>query len=143
MKHSHQNKTQTNNTLRKWLVDYTSTSMKTSRFSSVLCTANLFHLIRQNPWPVSVAVTHRELLLQCSVAPAPQRSPQRGSHSEQTAVLGHIGSQAEAPCQQRDSVPISREAALHFDHFVCSTLLGPALCTSCCRSLNRDLVAVI
>lgn len=144
MKCSHQNKTQINNTPRKRLVDYRSTSMKTSLLSSVLCMANPFHLIRQIPWTVSEAMACGELLLQRSVAPALQRrSPQPSSHFEQTAVLGHIGGQAKAPCQQRDSTPISREAALHFDHFVCSTLLGPALCVSRRRSLDRDRVAII
>lgn len=114
--------------------------MKTSLLSNVLCTANPFHLIRRIPWMVSEAVACGELLLQRSVAPALQRrSPQCSSHVEQTAVLGHIGGQAEAPCQQRDSTPISREAALHFDHFVCSMLLGPALCVSRRRSLDGDL----
>lgn len=53
---SHQNKTHISNTPRRQLLDYTSTSMKTSLLSSVLCTTNLVHLIRQIPWTVSVAV---------------------------------------------------------------------------------------
>lgn len=131
VKLSHQNKTQITNTPRKCLVDYRSTSMKTSLLSSVLGMANPFHVIRWIPWTVSEAVACGELLLQRSVAPALQRrSPQRSSHVEQTAVLGHIGGQAETPCQQRDSMPISREAALHFDHFVCSQCYWGRLCAS-------------
>lgn len=37
---------------------------------------------------------------------------------------------------------ISREAALCFDHFVCSTLSGPGLRASRSQSLNGELVAV-
>ena len=137
-----QNNPQTHNAPRRWLVDYKSTSMKTSLVASGLRTANLLHLIRQIPWTVLVPVPHGELLLQRPVAPLLQRrSPQLSSHVEQP-VLGHIGCQSRAPRQEGDYVPISGEAALRFDHFVCSTLLGPGLRASHSQLLNGELVAV-